>query len=69
MEAEKEVQEKTGDHSSLILDIPDLPCYAGGAQYWEKVEPTVDGMLGGLGNLDRIDIQASERFLKTIFKV
>lgn len=42
--------------------------YSKGAKYWEKVEPTVDGMLGGLGYLNNIDIKDSERFLKGLFK-
>ena len=65
----EEADEKVMKESSLILDIPTQACYAGGAEYWSKVDATVDGMLGGLGNLDRIDIQASERFLKLILKV
>jgi len=43
--------------------------YNHGAEYWGKIEPTVDGMLGGLGHLTNIDIQHSEQFLKTLMKV
>lgn len=43
--------------------------YQEGAEYWAKVEPTVNGMLGGLGYLNNIDIKDSDRFLKGILKV
>jgi hypothetical protein len=55
--------------SSVILDKEDQPFYKDGAKYWTAIEPTVDGMLGGLGFLSDIDIKNSERFLKTLLKV
>jgi protein N-terminal methyltransferase len=76
-EAERDISTKeegqdepaASPEGTLVLDVPDQAFYKDGAKYWEKIEPTVDGMLGGLGKLDRIDIQASERFLKNILKV
>lgn len=50
-------------------DKPLEPVYTKSAAYWSNIEPTVDGMLGGLGSLSKIDIQSSEKFLKTLFKV
>ncbi|EPS73318.1 hypothetical protein M569_01434, partial [Genlisea aurea] len=37
-----------------------------GVGYWEGVEATVNGVLGGYGHVNEIDIQASELFLKSI---
>jgi len=45
------------------------PFYADAAKYWSKVEPTVDGMLGGLGDLSQLDIQNSEKLLKEMSQV
>lgn len=42
--------------------------YTDGAEYWSKIEPTVNGMLGGLGYLNNNDIKDSDRFLKTLCK-
>ncbi|KAI9145464.1 alpha-N-methyltransferase NTM1, partial [Paraphysoderma sedebokerense] len=38
--------------------------YTKGAQYWETVEPTVNGMLGGFGNLDQLDARDSLAFIE-----
>ncbi|OQR71998.1 alpha N-terminal protein methyltransferase 1A-like [Tropilaelaps mercedesae] len=38
--------------------------YADGAKYWEGIEPTIEGMLGGFAQLSDIDVGASRRFLK-----
>jgi len=66
----KETTSGSGSTNDTVdLDKEDLPFYQDGAEYWTKVEPTVDGMLGGLGYLSDIDIKNSERFLKTLFKV
>jgi len=40
--------------------------YGDAVKYWDEVEPTVNGMLGGLGFLSEIDIKSSEEFLKTL---
>lgn len=40
--------------------------YRKSARYWEKQAPSVEGMLGGLGELDSRDIAASKRFLETL---
>jgi len=59
----------SGETSSVVLDKEDSPFYKDGAKYWKEVEPTVDGMLGGLGYLSDTDIKNSERFLKTLWKL
>ncbi|KAG8228398.1 hypothetical protein J437_LFUL003870 [Ladona fulva] len=42
--------------------------YSNAANYWSKVPPTVDGMLGGFGVISHTDISGSEKFLKLIYK-
>jgi len=34
-----------------------------GRRYWEGVEATVDGMLGGFPHVSRVDLQGSKNFL------
>ncbi|KAF6159281.1 hypothetical protein GIB67_032052 [Kingdonia uniflora] len=41
--------------------------YQRGVGYWEGVEATVDGVLGGYGHVNEPDIKCSEAFLKTLF--
>lgn len=43
--------------------------YKDAIDYWSNIPPTVDGMLGGFGFISDIDIQGSESFLKTLFKL
>lgn len=43
--------------------------YQDADDYWSQVEPTVNGMLGGFGNISSIDIQGSDLFLKKLFNV
>ncbi|XP_022705135.1 uncharacterized protein LOC111269655 isoform X2 [Varroa jacobsoni] len=38
--------------------------YADGAKYWEGIEPTIEGMLGGFAEISDIDVGASKRFLR-----
>lgn len=42
--------------------------YCKGAQYWSGQDASDNGMLGGLGHLSRIELECSEKFLKTIMK-
>ena len=43
--------------------------YTDAAKYWEKIPPTLDGMLGGFGFISQTDIGGSNVFLKSLFKV
>ena len=43
--------------------------YSKAASYWSGVEPTVDGMLGGFGNISGTDIEGSSKFLRGLFRV
>ena len=55
--------------SDKYLEGTDNRYYSDGAKYWSSVDPSVDGMLGGFGNISNIDIEGSAKFLKGIFKV
>lgn len=40
--------------------------YKKSGEYWDTQEPSVDGMLGGMGDLDARDVAASRRFLEKL---
>ncbi|XP_058982417.1 alpha N-terminal protein methyltransferase 1-like [Musca domestica] len=40
--------------------------YIKAQKYWSEVPPTVNGMLGGLGYINAVDIQASTSFLREL---
>jgi len=42
--------------------------YSKGKSYWEEIEPTIDGMLGGFTQITSVDIKASNRFLSNYFE-
>lgn len=43
--------------------------YTAAAEYWDRIPPTVDGMLGGFGFLSQTDIKGSTHFLNTLFEL
>lgn len=43
--------------------------YENAQQYWSRIEPTIDGMLGGLSMIDSTDVNGSSRFLNELFKM
>lgn len=43
--------------------------YSNAQQYWSRIEPTLDGMLGGLSTVDATDIKGSSHFLTELFKM
>lgn len=43
--------------------------YTDAADYWSKIPRTVDGMLGGYGNISGVDIEGSLNFLKPFLTV
>ena len=51
------------------LDGTDVDYYKNAANYWEKIDPTVEGMLGGFAKISPLDIDGSNKFLKMMFKV
>ena len=42
--------------------------YKNAKKYWNKVEPTIDGMLGGFTQITSVDIKSSKRFLSKYFE-
>ena len=51
------------------IDGTDVDYYKNAATYWEGVDGTVNGMLGGFGKVSDVDIDGSNKLLKTLFKV
>jgi len=43
--------------------------YTAAARYWDRIPPTLDGMLGGFGFISQTDIKGSMIFLKSLFEV
>lgn len=54
-----------GDKKKAEVQIGGEEWYSGGARYWEKVDATLDGVLGGFAHLSEPDISASRRFLSS----
>ncbi|XP_074276688.1 alpha N-terminal protein methyltransferase 1 [Silene latifolia] len=54
--------EHVGGESDKRLDW-----YRNGVGYWQEVEASVEGVLGGYGNVSDADITSSEAFLRTLF--
>ncbi|CAK9152221.1 unnamed protein product [Ilex paraguariensis] len=53
-------KEEVGDHQKKT------EWYSKGVNYWEGVEATMDGVLGGYAQVNEPDIKASEAFLNTL---
>ena len=51
------------------LEGTDVDYYNNAAVYWEGVDSTINGMLGGFGKITDIDIDSSNKLLKLLFKV
>lgn len=54
------------DHVEINADersAPGEPDYNAQIAYWEGIESTVNGMLGGYPQVSRIDLQGSSNFL------
>lgn len=43
--------------------------YSNAQKYWSSIEPTIDGMLGGLSMIDSTDVKGSLQFLNDLFKM
>ncbi|XP_032684887.1 N-terminal Xaa-Pro-Lys N-methyltransferase 1 [Odontomachus brunneus] len=43
--------------------------YTAAAKYWDRIPPTVDGMLGGFGFVSQTDIKGSMVFLRSLFEL
>ena len=51
------------------LEGTDVDYYNNAATYWESVDSTINGMLGGFGKVSDVDIDSSNKLLKLLFKV
>ena len=51
------------------LEGTDVDYYNNAATYWEGVDCTINGMLGGFGKVSDVDIDSSNKLLKLLFKV
>jgi len=58
-----ETQSPTATSVPYIPNQSRASFYTDGAKYWEGIEPTVQGMLGGFEEISEIDVGASKRFL------
>lgn len=52
-----------------IVDCDRNEFYTRAVKYWDNIPATVDGMLGGFGFISHIDINGSEYFLESLYKV
>ncbi|XP_034945218.1 N-terminal Xaa-Pro-Lys N-methyltransferase 1 [Chelonus insularis] len=43
--------------------------YNNAIKYWNEIPATLDGMLGGFGFISNTDINGSQKFLKSLFKI
>lgn len=43
--------------------------YTAAAKYWDRIPPTLDGMLGGFGFISQTDIKGSMFFLRSLFEL
>ncbi|XP_020291813.1 N-terminal Xaa-Pro-Lys N-methyltransferase 1 [Pseudomyrmex gracilis] len=43
--------------------------YTAAAKYWDRIPPTINGMLGGFGFISHSDIRGSRIFLRSIFEL
>mmetsp|Transcript_7147 Transcript_7147/g.12853 ORF Transcript_7147/g.12853 Transcript_7147/m.12853 type:complete len:267 (-) Transcript_7147:1293-2093(-) len=56
-----------GDNYTTATASDSIQWYAHSKDYWKSVEPSVDGMLGGLGSLTDSDLNSSREFLLNTF--
>jgi len=52
----------------MCEDVSESEFYSKAKDYWARVSPTLDGVLGGFGVVSEPDIEGSEDFLKIIFQ-
>lgn len=63
--------QEIGPNSEIIINAnehgkPQKEFYTKAQQYWSEVPATVNGMLGGLGYINAIDVQGSNSFLREL---
>ena len=53
-----------GENCSNVPSFGSTPCLFQAAHYWEGVNPTIDGMLGGFAKISHTDIDGSNKLVK-----
>ena len=64
-----ETSEGSDGEAPSSPDPNSLISYSKAASYWDGVPASVNGMLGGLGQVSSIDIRSSDQLLTDIWKV
>jgi len=59
-EQEKPAKDGDGGNEKMVN------WYSSSRAYWATQEPTVNGMLGGLGSLSELDLETSEAFIRQV---
>lgn len=62
-----DVVEASPPTADEFFKSPDF--YKNAQRYWSHIDPTIDGMLGGLSMIDTTDVNGSTRFLNELFKM
>lgn len=59
------------DDEEFFNELPDNDeqFFGRAKKYWADISPTVNGMLGGFGNITNIDIRGSSNFLEVLYKI
>ncbi|KAL8617695.1 hypothetical protein ACOMHN_039643 [Nucella lapillus] len=60
---------KTEDQSDADSSINDDKFYTDAKDYWDSVNPTIDGMLGGYAKISPTDINGSRSFMRPFLKI
>lgn len=63
------VEQMWNDRLKGDLNDPKKGWYGKAIQYWAKVPPTMDGVLGGLSNVHASDIKESKKFIESVSSV
>lgn len=64
------INETVSDTSKTNTDNPPQQAFYADAQsYWDHVEPTIDGMLGGFAPINHIDIRGSLAYLQSMYRL
>ena len=55
--------------TEAAVHVTDSKFYSDAKEYWDTVNPTVDGMLGGYAKISPTDINGSRAFVRSLLKV
>ncbi|KAK7094851.1 N-terminal Xaa-Pro-Lys N-methyltransferase 1-like [Littorina saxatilis] len=57
------------EDSEADLPVKDQKFYTDAKEYWDSVNPTIDGMLGGYAKISPTDINGSRAFMRPLLKI